>query len=146
MDNIKNKIKQMENELHVIKSKILDMDEQKQSILLDQVAIEKNIILSDKYTTKLAQDLEISKTNRQMNFERLLIEQKKGQLYQALVMGRRPYLSYKTEELLTTEYAKQKELNDKLCTIVHNLNLDFPNYSNELDRMLNSLRIRAVVH
>lgn len=135
----------MENEMEVLKLKCKAILEQRHDILQDLETTERDIKLYENYNVNLARDVEVSKTNRQMNFELLLVHQKKVNLYYDLSKGRQPFLLYKTEEQLTTEYTKQKELSNKLCKIVENLTVDFPNYKNELDRIYNSLRISALL-
>ncbi|KAJ8917137.1 hypothetical protein NQ315_012629 [Exocentrus adspersus] len=144
MDNLRNKIKQTENELESLKSKCKSLEEEKTNLLTELRSMDRDVKELESYIFHLAKDVEISKTNRQMNFELLLVQQKKMTLYNDLALGRQPYLVYKNEEQLTGEYSKQRDTANKLCKIVENLTVDFPNYKHELDRIHNTLRIHSL--
>ncbi|XP_018561589.1 coiled-coil domain-containing protein 40 [Anoplophora glabripennis] len=145
MDNVKNKIKQMESETESLKLKCRAIEEQKENLLQGLESTERNIKMYENYSSNLSRDVEISKTSRQMNFELLLVNQKKVSLYHDISVGRQPFLMYKTEDQLATEYTKQKDLSNKLGKIVENLTVDFPNYKQEFDRVYNSLRVSALL-
>ncbi|KAJ8930556.1 hypothetical protein NQ314_016637 [Rhamnusium bicolor] len=144
MDNVRNKIKQSENEIIVVKDKCEALVKDKEAILCEISAIEDEEELLGKYSADLYHDLEVSKTNRQVNFELLLTQQKKLNMYNDISMGRNPYIVYKKEEQLTSEYSKQKDLCNRLNRVIENLTIDFPNYAAELDRINNTLKIKSL--
>lgn len=135
----------MENETEALKLKCKSVEDQKRNVLQNLEGAERDIKMFENYCTNLSRDVEISKTNRQMNFELLLVSQKKVTLYNDLSIGRQPFLMYKTEDQLTTEYTRQKDVSNKLCKIIENLAVDFPNYKYEFDRIYNSLRISSLL-
>ncbi|CAH1155012.1 unnamed protein product [Phaedon cochleariae] len=144
MDNLRNKMKQMDNEikeLKVKKRKSIDSAEAKEREIYE-CNQEANTLLE--YSDDLLDQLETTKSNRQFNFELLVMQQKKHSMYHYLSMGRNTYTVYKTAEQLTSEYSKQKDMNGRLAKLVENLRSDFPNYDHPLNRINNTLKIAAL--
>lgn len=110
----------------------------------ENVLIEQEMSSFQASMQHLVTQIEVNKTNRELKFELLLLSQKKLNMYSDLVKGRTPYTIYRTESQLTCEYNKQKDVNNKLCTIVENLTVDFPQHNHLLARIYNSLKIPAI--
>ncbi|KAJ8973510.1 hypothetical protein NQ317_000438 [Molorchus minor] len=144
LDNVRNKIKQIENEIEATKNKCQALEIEKEDTLRNTAEAETDIKTYEDYVTNLNRDLEVAKTNRELNYQLLLVQQKKLNMYNDLSMGRTPYTVYKKEEQLVSEYDKQKDLNNRLCHIVDNLSMDCPQYGHKLDRLHNSLRICTI--
>ncbi|KAJ8953759.1 hypothetical protein NQ318_015415 [Aromia moschata] len=144
LDNIKNKTKQQENEIETVHNRCRAIEQQKERIMNDISAAENNTQELENNINDLKRDLEIAKTNRELNYELLLVQQKKLNMYNDISMGRTPYTVYRKEEQLVFEYNKQKDLSNKLCQIVESLIVDLPHFSHELDRIHNSLRISTL--
>ncbi|XP_023021111.2 lethal (2) 41Ab [Leptinotarsa decemlineata] len=145
LDNMKNKMKQMENEIDKIKTDIQRTNNQKEITKKQIEEAKEKVKFTQKYSVDLVQGLEEAKSNRQFNFELLVMQQKKQEMYHYLSMGRKTYTIYKTEDKLVSEYGKQKDLNGRLCKVVENLRTDFPNYDHELNRINNTLKIGALL-
>lgn len=73
------------------------------------------------------------------------MQQKKYKTYAELAKGRQPFLLYKTDTKMHTEYVHQKEINDKLQNIAENLMSDFPLHFYTFQRMANTLKLSVVV-
>ncbi|KAG5870507.1 hypothetical protein JTB14_006839 [Gonioctena quinquepunctata] len=144
LDNKKNKIKQLENEIESTIDKCREADDHKKMTKHNIMKRKQKTDNLQKYSVNLMKDLENAKSNRQFNFELLVMQQKKHNMYHHLSMGRKTYTIYKKEEQLVSEYTKQKELNGRLCKVVENMRADFPKYDHELNRLNNTLKIGAL--
>lgn len=145
LNDKRKKLSQMQSEIADILKKMKLIEEQKKQCTYNKHEIDIEINALKGYTSDLATDLEKSKTNRQLNFETLLIQQKKISMYNDLLLGRKPFTLYKKEDKLIDEYKKQKKLNGDLITAIETLTEKFPYYFHEFQRLLNSLKIGHVV-
>nr|CAH7722539.1 unnamed protein product [Callosobruchus chinensis] len=144
LDNMRNKIKQLEDEIESGEEKNKDLDERKTKVKEEIAEAEKQVQSLTDYTTSLQQELEETKTNRQFNFELLVAQQKKLAIYENLAKGRTPYTIYRKEEQLVPEYNKQKDLNNRLGQVVDHLMNEFPDRIHDLTRINNTLKIGAL--
>lgn len=129
-----------------MKTKINDIEKEKQE-LEHQINKTKTQIESVKLIIKETEtQLEERKTVRQMNFELLLQIQRKLHIYTDVSKGRKPYLVYRSEINLATQYNKELGNNSKLSKIVENLQGDFPNHYHELNRILHTLKLPVYVY
>lgn len=145
LNEMRKKNKQMEAEITDIKQKFENIEEAKKACISKKNDNELETRILKGYTTDLATDLEQSKTNRQLHFERLVIQQKKISMYNDIVRRRKPFTLFKTEDQLVKEYKKQKTLNGALIAVVDNLCAKFPNYIQEYQRLMNSLRLASLI-
>ncbi|CAH2011669.1 unnamed protein product [Acanthoscelides obtectus] len=144
LDNQRNKNKQLENEIESGELKIKEIDEKKKTVEEEIGEVEKQLQSVIQYHGSLNQELEETKTNRQFNFELLVAQQKKLQIYENLAKGRTPYTIYRKDSQIVPEYSKQKDLNNRLGQVVDHLMTDFPERVHELTRISNTLKIGAL--
>ncbi|KAL1505242.1 hypothetical protein ABEB36_004849 [Hypothenemus hampei] len=140
MDNIKNKIKQLETELKILEEKISHLTKEKLLLEEECETIKGDIQFSENYSKTLREEIEKRKTNRQLKFEMLVMMQRQLNVYRDLMVNRAPFVHTK-KECLQSEYYHQKDINNRLCNVLQNLLSDFPNYNNELTRMYNTLKL-----
>ncbi|XP_056635967.1 coiled-coil domain-containing protein 40 [Diorhabda sublineata] len=141
IDNIRNQIKQSDNETETIKKSILSVQQQ---ILEAERNLQDTIKgRSDRENRvlHLQNQLESAKTNRQFKFEILLLKQRRAVMYKQIVKQQKPHLKYNDEDDLINEYKYQKNQNKKLMKILEYITRDFPSKITVLNRLYNSLGI-----
>lgn len=142
---MRKKTKESQTEIDQIQEKLKTLDIHKRECIKIKNEREVETRVLKEYKLEIAYDLEEAKTNRQLHFERLLIQQKKISMYNDLVLGRKPFTVFKKEDQLVNEYRKQKTLNEDLNNIVEILIVKFPDYFHEFQRLINSLKMGYLV-
>ncbi|XP_049823494.1 coiled-coil domain-containing protein 40 isoform X2 [Aethina tumida] len=145
IQDLSNKLKKTENEIEDVQRQIDAINNEAESINKSKDDIDGDIAEIKKEAEQMMKETETMKTNRQLKFELLLMQQKKLALYTELSKGRTPYTVCRTQEQLTSEYSKQKDVNNKLTKIVENLTSDFPDFSEVFTRIFNTLRLPHVI-
>lgn len=140
MDDIRNKVKLLENELKTTQDKISSLIKEKQLIEQDIENCKNEIEFCETYANTLRQEIEKRKTNRQLKFEMLVMLQRQLNVFRDLSLNRTPFLHTKRENI-ESEYLYQKDINNRLSNVVQNLISDFPNYHHELNRLYNTLKL-----
>ncbi|CAG9768078.1 unnamed protein product [Ceutorhynchus assimilis] len=140
MDDLRNKIKQIQNEIKNIKEKSASVEAQIRLIEHEIQKTKDDISFDENYEKSLRDEIETSKTQRQLKFEILVILQRKLNMYRELAANRQPYLHTKRHNL-QAEYEYHKDLNNRLCTILKNLLSDFPNHFHLFTRLYNTVSI-----
>lgn len=74
----------------------------------------------------------------------VLMQQRRYKVYLELAKGRQPFLPYKTDTKLQSEYNYQMDLNHKLQAIVENLMTDFPANYQTFYRISNTLKLSVL--
>lgn len=144
IDDTRNKIKQVENEVAVVKSKVAKVAEEKKHFQQQLDLIKQDLSEIGKLTDDLLTEYENMKSSKQVQFELLVIKQKKLNMYTDLSKGKKPFISFKTDCALVREYNKHNEINGRLISLVESLMAYFPNYVHCFNRVLNSLSLPKV--
>ncbi|CAH0563600.1 unnamed protein product [Brassicogethes aeneus] len=140
-DDIRNKIKKIENAMQDFEEKSKQLDDNIEEVKQQTEEVENEVEEIKTECQRFQELTENVKTDRQLKFELLLAKQKKVSMLTELSKGRQPYTIYRTEKHLTSEYGKQKDLNNKLGKVVENLTSDFPDYGHVFTRLFNTLRL-----
>ncbi|CAG9764017.1 unnamed protein product [Ceutorhynchus assimilis] len=140
IESTKKQIQQLEKEIEELKERNVLVKAQKRLIVHRMEKTKNEITFNENYETILRDEIEKSKTKRQLKFEILIMMQRKLNLYNDLAANRKPFVYTKKEDL-PTEFEKHRELNTKLCSILQNLISDFPNYFHQLSRLYNTMKL-----
>lgn len=135
------KIKQTQNEIQQVQKKMQDMELFKAEFVRQKDKKETEANVLKECTKDIIVDLEESKTNRQLFFERLVMQQKKIKLYNDLILNRKPFTCFKTDEHAMKEYCKQRCLSTELTSVTEFLRKHYPQYAYEIERMANTLKV-----
>ncbi|XP_057651789.1 coiled-coil domain-containing protein 40-like [Diorhabda carinulata] len=141
IDNIRNQIKQSNNETETIKKSILSVQQQILEAKRNLQDTIKGRSDRENRVLHLQNQLESAKTNRQFKFEILLLKQRRAAMYKQIVKQQKPHLKYNDEDDLINEYKYQKNQNKKLMKILEYITRDFPSKITVLNRLYNSLGI-----
>ncbi|XP_044759572.1 coiled-coil domain-containing protein 40 [Coccinella septempunctata] len=144
MDDTRNQIRQIENSMKVLKDKIKKVNDEKKMCENEMKEMKEEAEEVKKVTENILNEYENVKTDKQMQFELLVMKQKKLNMYSDLARGKKPYLKYKNECALTQELVKNEEMNAKLIGVVDNLGKEFPNHMHYFNRILNTLNLPKV--
>ncbi|XP_045477303.1 coiled-coil domain-containing protein 40 [Harmonia axyridis] len=144
MDDMRNQIKQIENGMKVLKDKTKKINDEKKIYENQMKQMKEEVVEVKKMTENVLNEYENIKTNKLMQFELLIMKQKKLNMYSDLARGKKPFLVYKTECALTQELVKNEEMNSKLVTVVDNLVNRFPHYIHFFSRIMNTLHLPKV--
>lgn len=69
------------------------------------------------------------------------MRQRKLKIYTEISIGRKPPLMYRTESSMIAEYDKQKDLNNKLMSILDSTTKTFPSGYHIFERLYNTLKL-----
>ncbi|XP_050303237.1 coiled-coil domain-containing protein 40 [Anthonomus grandis grandis] len=140
MDDIRNKIKQLENEKKTIEEKIEQLQGEKAHIEQEIESTKHDIEFCKNYSMSLKEQIEKRKTNRQLKFEMLIMTQRKLSMFNDLLAKRQPFI-YTKKDNMQAEFYYQKDINGKLVVLIENLRSDFPNYKHQFNRLYNTLKL-----
>lgn len=140
LDDIRNKIKQLETEVKTVQEKMFSLGRRKQMVEQEIDNNKRDIAFCESYAKTLRDEIEKRKTNRQLKFEILVMMQRQLNVYRDLTLKRSPFLHTKRDHI-QSEYYYQKDINNKLSSVLQNLMSDFPNYHHELTRLYNTLKL-----
>ncbi|KAK9888236.1 hypothetical protein WA026_000503 [Henosepilachna vigintioctopunctata] len=144
LDDTRNKIKQLENEMQVMRNKIKKVSDEKRLFANQMKQIEEEVEEVKKIIENVITEYENVKTDKMMQFELLILKQKKLNMYSDLARGKKIYLTHKNECALMREYNKNEEINNNLIMIVETLISHFPQNTLYLNRVLNTLNLPKV--
>lgn len=142
---MRKKIKQSRTEIEKIKRKLKEIDAVMADVCISKEERAKQLQFLAEFSKDLVRDNEVSKSRRQILFERLLIKQRKISMYNDILCKRKPFMLYKTEEQSVPEYKKQKRLNENLVVVTESLMVMFPTLHYDFHRMCNTLRVAVLM-
>lgn len=135
---------QFKQGMKVLKDKMKKINDEKRICGNEMKQMREEVMEVKKITENVLNEYENVKTDKQMQFELLIMKQKKLNMYSDLARGKKPFLAYKNECSFTQELVKNEELNAKLITVVDSLATRFPNYIHFFSRILNTLHLPKV--
>lgn len=138
---VKNKTKQLKNQLEALDEKVADHNVIIEELKVELDNLKQEVEKLEKDVADLREKLEEKETAKLLNFEILVFKQSKLKVYSELSKGRHPFTRFKTEKSQNEEFAKQKNVNDKLVTVVDKLLTNFPVHVHPLNRIRNSLKV-----
>ncbi|CAH1280118.1 unnamed protein product [Diabrotica balteata] len=141
LDNIKNQIKRVENDIETTKKKITVEEKAKTDHLKKISYIKTRERSIHGHLDVLKKELEETKISRELKFELLVLNQRKAVLYKQIIKKQTPYVVYKKKDDLVNEYNKAKSINERLIKITGNLRRDFPDKLYVLCRIENMLGV-----
>ncbi|KAB0794085.1 hypothetical protein PPYR_13705 [Photinus pyralis] len=141
LEDMRSKLKQMQTEVETLTKRIDASNDEEQRLMKEIAITQQDTAFAKRKIATLMENIEETKTGRQRNLELLVLKQKKLKVYSDLAKGRRPHLAYRTNEAISVEYDKQKQLNNSLINIAENLLSDFPLHVQVLTRISNTLKL-----
>ncbi|KAK4873726.1 hypothetical protein RN001_013086 [Aquatica leii] len=141
LDDMRNRYKQLENDVETLNKRIEAANEEERRLIKEITITQQDTDCAKRKTETIKDTIEETKTERQRNLELLVLKQKKLKVYSELSKGRKPFLAYRADDRINAELNKQKELNNKLSTIIENLLIDFPQHKQVITRIYNTLKL-----
>ncbi|XP_030767006.1 coiled-coil domain-containing protein 40 [Sitophilus oryzae] len=142
LDDVKNKIKQHENNIKLTDEKIASIEVEKTRLSQQIEKTESEIEFCEMYCKSLREDIENHITNRQLKYEMVLRVQKRLNCYRDLSLNKKPFLHTK-KALIPNVLSEQKDMNAKLCRVLEQLKADFPNLDVIFQRLYNTLKLHV---
>ncbi|KAL0279683.1 UNVERIFIED_CONTAM: hypothetical protein PYX00_001184 [Menopon gallinae] len=139
LDNLKNRIKSLENERCKVE-KTINRIQLGQEDLKDNIKIKEEILKDlEEKENKLKAEVEDARLNKQQNLEMLVRRQNKCKMYNQVKLGKHRML-HKHETVLDSEIQKEKDIKAALVSVSEALIEDFPAHNFNLRKILNTAR------
>ncbi|KAI4455962.1 coiled-coil domain-containing protein 40 [Holotrichia oblita] len=144
LDDLRNKIKTYQSEIEDVNRGISDV-EYELKLSQDQMIMKESDIETARFNyLETQREMEVIKTDKQLKLEMLLMQQRRYKMYTELAKGRQPFLMYKTDTKLQSEYQYQLDLRNKLQRIVDDLSSDYPFHYETFQRISNTLKLSTI--
>ncbi|KAI4455957.1 coiled-coil domain-containing protein 40 [Holotrichia oblita] len=132
------------NEIEDVNRGISDV-EYELKLSQDQMIMKESDIETARFNyLETQREMEVIKTDKQLKLEMLLMQQRRYKMYTELAKGRQPFLMYKTDTKLQSEYQYQLDLRNKLQRIVDDLSSDYPFHYETFQRISNTLKLSTI--
>ncbi|XP_022900304.2 coiled-coil domain-containing protein 40 [Onthophagus taurus] len=145
LDDAKNKLKQMQDDVENLEAQIERVSEEIKQAEEQIASLEVETESIVQKQADLKEQIEEEKTDKQMKLDLLALNQRKLKIYVELAKGRKPFLTYKTDSKIMEEYTKQKDINTRLQAVVQELLTEIPDHKHIFQRIMNNLKLSTII-